>query len=64
MLFTIVNEADVFYDWSVGHTSAYRSSDPYDYLQFGYTIDNAHLFGGKDNVLYPGGPAGRRSGRR
>lgn len=64
MLHTIINEADVFYDWSLGHTCAYRSSNPYDYLHFGYFIDNAHLFGGKDNVLYPGDLTGHRSGRQ
>lgn len=61
MLYTIVNESDVFYDWSLGHTSQYRSSNPYDYLRFGYFIDNAQLFGGKNNVVFKSDFTGNRS---
>ena len=51
MLWTIINEADVFYSpKSICENNAVRSSDPYSYIKTGYHLDNAGLFGGIDNV--------------
>ena len=45
MLWTIINEADVFYSpKSICENNAVRSSDPYSYIKTGYHLDNAGLF--------------------
>ncbi|MGN1420726.1 MAG: hypothetical protein ACI4XC_04355 [Eubacterium sp.] len=54
MLWTIINEQDIFYSPTVSAntTNSVRSSNPYDYIRNGYYLDNGSLFGGKDNVGY------------
>lgn len=51
MLHTIIDFDDIFpnYDFKQG---VCRSSNPYDYIQLGYHLDNAKLFGGENNVSY------------
>ena len=34
------------------NTSAVMSTNPYDYIRAGYYLDNAVLFGGRNNVNY------------
>lgn len=52
MLWTIINEQDIFYSPTVSGkmTNSVRSSNPYDYIRNGFYLDNGSLFGGKDNV--------------
>ena len=51
MLYTIVSLSDVFYKYEERKRQT-RSSNPYDYLRSGYYLDNAALFGGKNDVNY------------
>ena len=63
MLWTIINEADVFYSpKSICENNAVRSSDPYSYIKTGYHLDNAGLFGGIDNVDFNINLSGYRAG--
>ena len=51
MIWSIVNEADIFYlPQSICQNDVARSSDPYSYIRTGYHLDNADLFGGSNNV--------------
>ena len=48
MLWTIINEADVFYSpKSICENNAVRSSDPYSYIKTGYHLDNVNLSGNR-----------------
>ncbi len=51
MLYTVIDVNDVFYK---NNTTALkpRSTNPYDYIRTGYYIDNAHYFGGQNNVNF------------
>ena len=51
MLHTIVSENDIFLT-STKTCNKYRSTNPYDYIRFGYFLDNASLFGGSNNVNF------------
>lgn len=63
MLWTIINEADVYYSFDATCVSgAARSSNPYTYIRSGYHLDNASLFGGTDNVAFNGDFSGNRAG--
>ncbi|MGN1328709.1 MAG: hypothetical protein ACI4V4_03315 [Eubacterium sp.] len=64
MLWTIINEEDIFYSPNVSAnvTNSVRSSNPYDYIRNGYYLDNGSLFGGKDNVGYKINISGAVSG--
>ena len=45
MLWTIINEADVFYSpKSICENNAVRSSDPYSYIKTGYHLYNRKGF--------------------
>ncbi|MCD7797370.1 MAG: hypothetical protein LUG95_07200 [Clostridiales bacterium] len=54
MLWTVINESDVFYSPSAYPSAGncIRSSNPFDYIRNGYFLDNASLFVGKDNVNF------------
>ncbi|MDD6620174.1 MAG: hypothetical protein PUE75_03705 [Eubacteriales bacterium] len=64
MLWTIINEQDIFYSPTVSANTknSVRSSNPYDYIRNGYYLDNGSLFGGKDNVGYKINISGVASG--
>ena len=53
MLYTIMNIDYVMNNCGEGRRDAYApSTNPYDYIRAGYFLDNAALFGGKNNVNY------------
>lgn len=53
MIWSIINEADIFYCDNCANTlMTPRSSNPYDYVRAGYYVDNASLFGGKNIVNF------------
>ncbi|MGN0459179.1 MAG: hypothetical protein ACI4IL_09435 [Eubacterium sp.] len=52
MLHTIIDYNDIFYNDINPKQNICRSSNPYDYIRLGYCIDNANLFGGKNNVSF------------
>ena len=64
MLWSIINEADIFYSPSISVNSSLkvRSSNPYDYIRDGYFLDNASMFGGNDNVDFNSNISGNRTG--
>ena len=66
MLYTIANLDDVLSksnDCSKSNAvNCFRSSNPYDYLRLGYFVDNAALYGGKNNVSYNCNFSGNSSG--
>lgn len=64
MIWSIVNECDIFYDVqnSVSSPVKARSSNPYDYIRCGFCLDKASMFGGKDIVDYNSDFSGNRSG--
>ncbi|MGN1123752.1 MAG: hypothetical protein ACI4RR_05355 [Eubacterium sp.] len=64
MLWSIINEADVFYCQSLSNVGSaqIRSSNPYDYIRNGYYLDNASMFGGKDSVSFNSNISGNRTG--
>ena len=51
MLWTVISQADVFYQAAQG-SRAPRSSNPFDYLNNGYSLEGASLFGGQDHVVF------------
>ena len=51
MLWTVISPADVFYQAAQG-SRAPRSSNPFDYLNNGYSLEGASLFGGQDHVFF------------
>lgn len=61
MIYSIISENDIFYT-PVLQEDYVRSSNPYDYIRPGYFLDNASLFGGKDNVDYNCNFSGYRTG--
>ena len=61
MLYTVINECDVFYT-PVQAKNEIRSSNPYNYIRTGYYLDNASLFGGKNNVDFNCNISGNRAG--
>lgn len=64
MIWSVVNECDIFFDMQNHTCSAakMRSSNPYDYIRCGFCLDNASMFGGKDIVDYNSDFSGNRSG--
>lgn len=60
MLYSIINECDIFYTEAKCNNQI-RSSNPYDYIRKGYYLDNAALFGGYDNVDYNSNFSGNRT---
>ncbi len=63
MLWSIINEADIFYSpKSICENNTVRSSDPYSYIRIGYHLDNAYLFGGIDDVDFNSDISGDRAG--
>lgn len=53
MLWTVINELDIFYTGcECTAEQSIRSSNPFDYIRNGYYLDNAALYGGKNNVDY------------
>lgn len=61
MIYSIISENDVFYT-PVSVSNGIRSSNPYDYIRPGYYLDNASLYGGKDNVDFNCHFSGYRTG--
>jgi hypothetical protein len=51
MLWTVIDESDIFRS-PVCVNESIRSTNPFDYIQGGYTLDNAALFGGRNNVSF------------
>ena len=51
MLWTVIDESDIFFS-PIYSDEKIRSTNPFDYIQGGYTLDNAALFGGKNNVSF------------
>ena len=65
MLWTIISQNDVFYslsDLSVADNCSMRSSNPFDYLNNGYSLDNASLYGGQNRVAFDCDISGHRTG--
>lgn len=63
MLWSIINEADIFYSAkSMCQNNTVRSSNPYSYIRTGYHLDNAYLFGGIDDVDFNSNISGDRTG--
>ena len=63
MLWSIINEADIFYSSkSICQNNTVRSSNPYSYIRTGYHLDNAYLFGGIDDVDFNSNISGDRTG--
>lgn len=60
MLWTVINESDIFYSQPSANNSV-RSSNPYDYIRNGYFVDGASYFGGKDNVNFNSDISGNRT---
>lgn len=53
MLYTIISFDDIYYNFENKKTGgSASSSNPYDYIRYGYFVDNASLFGGIDNVSF------------
>ena len=61
MLWTVISQADVFYQAAQG-SRAPRSSNPFDYLNNGYSLEGASLFGGQDHVVFNCDISSRRTG--
>lgn len=62
MLWTVISQADVFYQAAQG-SRAPRSSNPFDYLNNGYSLEGASLFGGQDHVVFNCDISSRRTGQ-
>lgn len=62
MLWSVVSESDIFYKNQINASNGVRSSNPYSYVRFGYFLDNAEMYGGKNSVDYKGDISGNRSG--
>lgn len=65
MLWTIISQSDMFYspsDFSVADNCSMRSSNPFDYLNNGYSLENASLYGGQNRVVFDCDISGRRTG--
>ncbi len=62
MLWTIISRADVFYQQNAMGCGVPRSSNPYDYLNSGYSLEGASLFGGQDHVVFNCDISSRRTG--
>lgn len=63
MLWSVVNEQDIFYNKSnFSACNSIRSSNPYDYVRSGYFVDNASMFGGKNLVNLNCNFSGNRTG--
>lgn len=52
MLHSIIDYNDIFCSYTNSMQGICRSSNPYDYIRSGYYLDNAELFGGKNNVSF------------
>ena len=56
MIWSVIADSDIFYSAEnaspAGSVCCPRSSNPFDYVRRGYTIDKASMFGGKDIVDY------------
>lgn len=63
MLWTIVSENDVFYSAPQVDNSV-RSSNPFDYVKNGYSLQDATLFGGQNNVNFNNDISGYRTSLR
>lgn len=61
MLWTVISQADVFYQAAQG-SRAPRSSNPFDYLNNGYSLEGASLFGGQYHVVFNCDISSRRTG--
>ncbi len=62
MLWSIINEADIFSPQkSICQNNTVRSSEP-RYIRTGYHLDNAYLFGGIDDVDFNSNISGDRTG--
>ena len=57
MLWSVVSENDIFYK-----NQLVASSNPYSYVRFGYYLDNAEMYGGRNSVDYNGDISVNRSG--
>ena len=62
MLWSVVSENDIFYKNHLVASSSVRSSNPYSYVRFGYYLDNAEMYGGRNSVDYNGDISINRSG--
>lgn len=66
MIWSVIADSDIFYStenaFPAGSVCCPRSSNPFDYVRRGYTIDNASMFGGKDIVDYNSDIPGNRPG--
>ena len=62
MLWTVIDESDIFRS-PVCVNESIRSTNPFDYIQGGYTLDNAALFGGRNNVSFNSDISGFSAGR-
>lgn len=62
MLYTIADLNEVLYNRSDTECRVCRSSNPYDYIRYGYYLDNGALFGGYNNVDYKNNYSGNSTG--
>lgn len=65
MIWSVISGNDIFYDTrgcAANSAVKSRSSNPYDYIRCGYSLDNASLFGGKDIVDFNSDISGHRPG--
>ncbi len=65
MLWTIISQNDMFYsaeNYTAPANAELRSSNPFDYLNNGYFLDNASLYGGQNRVVFNCDISGRRTG--
>lgn len=62
MLWSVVNEQDIFYcKDNYSACNSVRSSNPYDFVRAGYFVDNASMFGGKNFVDFNCNFSGNRT---
>lgn len=54
MIWSVVSDNDIFFNFqnAAAVVRKGRSSNPYDYIRCGFSLDNAAMFGGKNIVDY------------
>ena len=65
MIWSVVSGNDIFYnaqDCAAQAPVKGCSSNPYDYIRCGYSLDHASMFGGKDIVDFNSDFSGNRAG--
>lgn len=66
MIWSVIAQSDIFYNAEnvnvVSSNCCPRSSNPFDYVRRGYSVDNASMFGGKDIVDFNSDIPGNRPG--